>query len=83
MDDLSGPWIASRFAQEATRSLSRDELAQLLEFLKASKASQSHTKEQLHQELTERLENFYSTEVQVLAKAATGLLAQEGLRMPI
>jgi hypothetical protein len=65
MDDLCGPWIARRFAQEATWSLSQDELAQLLEFLKAPKAGWSHTKEQLHQELTERLEDFYSTEVQV------------------
>jgi hypothetical protein len=32
--DLCGLWIANRFAQEATRSLSQDELAQLLEFLR-------------------------------------------------
>jgi hypothetical protein len=42
MDDLCGPWIARRFAQEATRSLSQDELAQLLEFLKAGATLRSN-----------------------------------------
>jgi hypothetical protein len=76
--DLCGLWIANRFAQEATRSLSQDELAQLLEFLKAPKAGWSHTKEQLHQELTERLENFYSTEVQVSGKGCDRLASPGG-----
>jgi hypothetical protein len=45
IDDLSGPWIASQFAQEVTKLLSKDELAQLFEFLKAPKAGWRNTGE--------------------------------------
>ena len=78
MDDMFGPQIASLFAQEATRNLSQDELAQLLEFLRAPKASWSHTSEQLNQELTERLEDFYSTEVQVSGQGRNRLTSPGG-----
>ena len=63
MDDLYGLQIASRFSQEAARLLSKHELAQLFEFLKAPKAGWRNTEEQLHQVLMERLENFYLTRI--------------------
>lgn len=83
MDDMFGPRIAGIFAQEATRNLSQDELAQLCEFLNAPKAGWSQTREQLNQKLTERLEDFYSTEVQVSGQARDRLASPGGPRMPI
>ena len=78
MDDMFGPRIAGIFAQEATRNLSQDELAQLCEFLNAPKAGWSQTREQLNQKLTERLEDFYSTEVQVSGQARDRLASPGG-----
>lgn len=78
MDDMFRPRIAGIFAQEATRNLSQDELAQLCEFLNAPKAGWRQTREQLNQKLTERLEDFYSTEVQVSGQARDRLASPGG-----
>ena len=78
MDDMFRPRIAGIFAQEATRNLSQDELAQLCEFLNAPKAGWRQTREQLNQKLTERLEDFYSTEVQVSGQARDRLASLGG-----
>ena len=78
MDDMFRPRIAGVFAHEATRNLSQDELAQLCEFLNAPKAGWGQTREQLNQKLTERLEDFYSTEVQVSGQVRDRLASPGG-----
>ena len=78
VDDPFGLQIAGMFAQEATRNLSQDELAQLCEFLNAPTAGWSQSREQSHQKLTERLEDFYSTEVQVSGQARDRLARPGG-----
>lgn len=77
-EDLSGPQIAVKFAQEASSKLSEQEFAELLNFLKSPTAAKKDTREQLRVRVTERLEDFYSRETRLSGETRERLAGPGG-----
>ncbi|KAF9892888.1 hypothetical protein FE257_000478 [Aspergillus nanangensis] len=63
-DKLSGYYIAKRFAEEATKTLSQAELVQLIKFLENPKANYDYLDKEPQDLLRERLQVFYEMETQ-------------------
>ena len=70
---FSGPAIARKFAQEATKNLSQSELTQLLEFLQNPHAARNYPKEETQTKLTKAIESFHENEPKISGEPADGL----------
>lgn len=76
VDELSGPYIAKRFAEEAAKVLSKMELDQLTRFLVSPKAH-NHTLTQM-ESIAQALQTFYEAEPQISGLSAERLTIPGG-----